>query len=310
MMPALGPTRVYLSPFSLGVTEQCNWTDESQANNLFAHNDIDGRLMLKAGGWQPFQSSLIKQYKKLVGRKTKLFFVGKFLDGNHNEVVCDDVAKKNCWMEGRMLKDRSCTLKDHCLHGEFADGHPAYPYFCPSWVARPFDEVPCTPPNGWDACPMKFTLAHGNEVNGGHSFAHFLDKFNKNVHCDEYRQRFCKKDGVNVDRASLGGNPSDGKAAPPGIYFHAKNNKWFACDEGLQCKQIHVAKVLTGKPAEAKCNDCVGGGSQCLVMDNGDTHCVAKEFLFVVSPYETDALTAENMSPAAAAAASVEKLKE
>jgi len=120
---------------------ECNWSDMQQDNVV--------------SEWNGDKNLIHLAYKHdLRGPEIVHWWPGKAAKGE-----CNDLTDKTrgCWYRARLLTDPACSLAKHCLHVAAHDGEPLYSFTCPTWVRNGMG-LPCKLPQGWQACPERFTL--------------------------------------------------------------------------------------------------------------------------------------------------------
>lgn len=92
------------------------------------------------------------------GAEVSVWWPGRTVKGECNEVS----GERGCWTKARLLNDTACLAKDRCLHVAYHDGENSHTYTCPTWVRALNPDgstgATCKSPDGWQACPPKFTL--------------------------------------------------------------------------------------------------------------------------------------------------------
>jgi len=152
------------------VAKELSGLDDQSKDNAAARSsaaevqcDFDGmELGNQPGIWKIDQPSMKYAYDhNFQGQEVSVWFVGKTKTGECNNL---DDPSRHCWYRSRMLNDVSCNQeKGHCLHFVSHDGLNRHNFTCPTWV-RDTEGRPCALPDGWQACPRRFTL---QRVDGG-----------------------------------------------------------------------------------------------------------------------------------------------
>eukprot|EP00929_Paragymnodinium_shiwhaense_P033705 TRINITY_DN18459_c0_g1_i2.p1 TRINITY_DN18459_c0_g1~~TRINITY_DN18459_c0_g1_i2.p1 ORF type:complete len:805 (-),score=247.39 TRINITY_DN18459_c0_g1_i2:244-2574(-) len=135
------PATAFAEEQDASATEQCDF-DALQNGNQTFH-------------WETDRPSIKYAYDhNLQGKEVDIFWPGRTNKGECNNV---DATDRRCWFRSRLLNDISCSTEQRCLHFAAHDGMNRHTYTCPSWI-RSESGVPCALPDGWQACPRKFTL--------------------------------------------------------------------------------------------------------------------------------------------------------
>lgn len=123
----------------------------------------------------PHSQNLTAYYKAQIPSVAEPKWLNYWWPGRAGKGECNDIRNRNrgCWYKARLTAPprlntpyaKDCTAKEHCLAVVAHDGEREHRLTCPSWIRDP-DGNRCKVPDGWQACPERFTLKrfkHGPE---------------------------------------------------------------------------------------------------------------------------------------------------
>lgn len=199
--------------------------------------------------------------------------------GKAGKGECNDLLDRNrgCWYPTLLKDDKKCLADKHCLMVDPLDGDQDYRLTCPSWI-RNKDGERCEVPEGWQACPQRFTMKRHlppTAALGGLETASVPDQFFSGIfgppcgkdHTGKMIDSQCLEKGFNAE------DPGDREALKHvGMYMDLGMNEWYRCTPWMRCekysiKEIYDPKLTNGKCGEETCRE----GDDCFVHEDFGT---------------------------------------
>lgn len=251
-------------------------------------------------------------YPGIDGQKDGKGWLRYFWPGRAGKGDCNNIRdrERGCWYKARLTAPAKCTAKEHCLAVVAHDGEWEHRLTCPSWIRNEKGNR-CNVPQGWQACPERFTLkrfappppgnagllgAAGNMVK---SLGSWIGGGNKAVEETKTEpeplpptgtpEQFftaimtpCEyaddKTQVCTD-GFIPGNPADDEAVKhTGMYYDLGTNEWYRCTPWLRCEKYPIVEIFDATKTGGQCGaEHCRQDEDCFVHETPGTHEITKQ---------------------------------
>lgn len=235
--------------------------------------------------WAAEGKTLTEYYKSKGMKEPK--WINYWWPGKAGKGECNNITdpERGCWYKARLRKVAKCGDKEHCLAVAPQDGERSHRLTCPSWI-RNEDGERCEVPQGWEACPDKFTLKRALPIAElkQQSDKHGVGLDEETARIMSVPDRFFNATLIPCAYAKVPGqeclepgfnpqDPADKEAMKQlGMYFDLGMNKWYRCTPWMRCekypvKEIYDPQMTGGSCGEEQCRE----GDSCFVHEDFGT---------------------------------------